>query len=638
MIITRIKGCNILKYRRLELALPESGLIAISGQNESGKSSIGEAVCFALFGRTFSIGPDELDKVVRWGENHCTVTLDFTVDGVAWELSRMLDRDGNHGASLTRAGDEEPVARGVKVVNERLVELVGFEYEQFVESFYLAQREITTPHPHSQAVKIMAGIAPLERVREEIAGEIRERHELLGEVQAEIDTVRSDLDALDVEPGRLERLERERATLRDQADQVGGLGEEIAQRVDTYAEHMRAIYQAQSARSRAAFLRFVFFLLALAALALWWLLGEGAEMPLAGQVRGLLDQYAPQYVQVPLQWWLWGAAGLGGLFLLSWLRVAAKGGRVRRLRAEAGQLAESLQRARDLEIEIEQPLPEALEETPAAPAGESAEEALDDEAGEEASVEVVPERPDAMAFESLVERIASGEAAVRQVRAYVEPELVWLDWVREQLGAEVATLDAAIEEEQARLREATNLGQVLEGLREQREEVEARIRLRETAIELLEGAVGALSNQFNRDIKELVARLLPRFTDGRYEHLQIDRDLSVRVFSAEKRDFMDLEEVSSGTQRQIMLALRLALSQKLLARKVRGRQFAFLDEPFAFFDEERTRRALAALAELGEDISQVWIVAQSFPEDAGVGFDVHIECRREQDELVRGIE
>ncbi len=636
MIITRIKGSNILKYRRLELALPESGLIAISGQNESGKSSIGEAVCFALFGRTFSIGPDDLDKVVRWGENHCAVTLDFTVDGVAWELSRMLDRDGNHGASLTRVGDEEPVARGVKVVNERLVELIGFEYEQFVESFYLAQREITTPHPHSQAVKIMAGIAPLERVREEFAGEIRERHELLGEMQAEIDTVRSDLDALDVEPGRLERLEREHATLRDQVDQIRGLGEEIGQRMDTYAEHMRAIYQAQSARSRASFLRFVFFLLTLVALALWWLLGEGADMPLAGQVRGLLDQYAPQYVQVPLQWWLWGAAGLGGLFLLSWLRVAAQGGRVRRLRAEAGQLAESLQRARNLEIE--QPLPEAEEEVPAAPAGEVAEEASEDEAGEEASVEVAPERPDAMAFESLVERIASGEAAVRQVRAYVEPELAWLEWVREQLDAQVATLDAAIEEEQARLREAANLEQVLEGLREQREEGEARIRLRETAIELLGGAVGALSNQFNRDIKELVARLLPRFTDGRYEHLQIDRDLSVRVFSAEKRDFMDLEEVSSGTQRQIMLALRLALSQKLLARTVHGRQFAFLDEPFAFFDEERTRCALGALADLGEDISQVWIVAQSFPEDAGVGFDVHIECYREQDELVRGVE
>ncbi len=636
MIITRIKGSNILKYRRLELALPESGLIAISGQNESGKSSIGEAVCFALFGRTFSIGPDELEKVVRWGENHCAVTLDFTVDGVAWELSRMLDRDGNHGASLTRVGDEEPLARGVKAVDERLVELIGFEYEQFVESFYLAQREITTPHPHSQAVKIMAGIAPLERVRQEIDSEIRERGELLGEVQAEIDAVRNDLDELDIEPGCLERLETERAQLCDQADQVRGLAEEIAQRMETYAGHMRAIYQARSARSRAAFLRFLFFVTALVAGALWWMLGQGAEMPLAGQVRGLLDRYLPQYAQVPLQWWLWAAAGATGLFLLSWMRVAAKGARERRLRTEAGQLADSLQRSRDLEIGIA--LPESAVSTAGSGAGDAAQETTGDEAPDESAVEPIPERPERQALESLVEGIAAAEATVRQVRAYVEPELAWLEWVGEWLDDQVEMLDRAIEEEQGRLREATNLKQVLEGLREQREEVEGRIRLRETAIELLDGAVDALSNHFNRDIKDLVARLLPRFTDGRYEHLQIGRDLSVRVFSAEKRDFMDLEEVSSGTQRQIMLALRLALSQKLLARKVRGRQFAFLDEPFAFFDEERTRRALAALAELGEDISQVWIVAQSFPEDTEVRFDVHIECRREQDELVLGVE
>ena len=130
--------------------------------------------------------------------------------------------------------------------------------------------------------------------------------------------------------------------------------------------------------------------------------------------------------------------------------------------------------------------------------------------------------------------------------------------------------------------------------------------------------------------------MLPLFTDARYEHLQIDDDLKVRVFSSEKRDFMDLEEVSSGTQRQIMLALRLALSQKLLSRAVKGKQFAFLDEPFAFFDEERTRKALTALANLGEDVSQVWIVAQTFPQDAEVSFEANIVCERAQDELVIG--
>jgi exonuclease SbcC len=98
------------------------------------------------------------------------------------------------------------------------------------------------------------------------------------------------------------------------------------------------------------------------------------------------------------------------------------------------------------------------------------------------------------------------------------------------------------------------------------------------------------------------------------------------VFSSAKRDFMDLEEVSSGTQRQIMLALRLALSKKLLSRTVKGKQFAFLDEPFAFFDDGRTRKALHALTDIGDDISQVWIVAQDFPDNCDVKFDTMINC------------
>ena len=69
---------------------------------------------------------------------------------------------------------------------------------------------------------------------------------------------------------------------------------------------------------------------------------------------------------------------------------------------------------------------------------------------------------------------------------------------------------------------------------------------------------------FNRDVRGLVSRTLPLLTEGRYEHLKIDESLHVQVFSSVKRDFMDLEEISSGTQRQIMLSVRLALSQEFI--------------------------------------------------------------------------
>ena len=69
MIITEVQAENVLKYKHLSLEnLPATGVVAISGPNESGKSSIGETICFALFGRTFSLGPDQLHKIVHWGE------------------------------------------------------------------------------------------------------------------------------------------------------------------------------------------------------------------------------------------------------------------------------------------------------------------------------------------------------------------------------------------------------------------------------------------------------------------------------------------------------------------------------------------------------------------------------------------
>ena len=94
---------------------------------------------------------------------------------------------------------------------------------------------------------------------------------------------------------------------------------------------------------------------------------------------------------------------------------------------------------------------------------------------------------------------------------------------------------------------------------------------------------------------------------------------------------LDLDEISNGTQRQIMLALRLGLSQELVARLVRDDQFVFLDEPFAFFDSRRMRGVLKNLSELGGDLTQYWIVAQRFPQDAPIGLE--IACGQHPDTL-----
>jgi hypothetical protein len=191
-------------------------------------------------------------------------------------------------------------------------------------------------------------------------------------------------------------------------------------------------------------------------------------------------------------------------------------------------------------------------------------------------------------------------------------------------AADIAGRDAQIAQEQERVRRHAELTAVAEGLRARGEALAHRLRVRDLATDLLAGAIHYISQRFNTEVRNLCADSLPKFTNGRYQHLQIDQDLRVKAFSNEKHDFMDLDEISSGTQRQIMLAVRLALSQKLVNSVIQGPQFVFLDEPFAFFDESRTASALAVLPQVSRDFTQIWVTSQTFP--AASRFDLVVEC------------
>jgi exonuclease SbcC len=539
--------------------------------------------------------------------------LEFSVEDQRYVLSRYLDRDGKHSAKLSNADDvDNPIVRGVRPVADRLLAIMGFAYDEFVESFYLAQREITTPHPHSHAVKLMAGVAPLETVGGALRAEIAEREEMIGEIDVEWEAVDADVKTLGIQDGHMPRIEDDRHAAATQLDQVHASIEAIGEGLDVYTANTTKTHRLQGSKGRASLLRLIVLLLAVASGGLWALLTYGADLPQAETARQLLGEYVPEWQESKTLWIGYLAAGLGVLFLLLWMRVAGLRRQVRKLHEESLQLDAALAQARKVEIE-------PLDHSPADRA---------DEADDEDDQLVLPGRPENGEYEMLRKLLAQGDGTTRLAGEYCEREVGWLNQVAGRLSEQVADLDQEIDDEQARLQEAIDLSDVLNGLTDRREEIEARIADRARGLELLDGAIAHLSSHFNRDIKELVGRMLPLFTDGRYEHLQIDEGLKVRVFSNDKRDFMDLEEVSSGTQRQIMLALRLALSKKLLSRTVKGKQFAFLDEPFAFFDQGRTRTALHALADLGDDISQVWIVAQDFPENCEVSFDTIINCER----------
>ncbi|HEC07055.1 MAG TPA: ATPase [Thiolapillus brandeum] len=631
MIINAVKATNVLKYAELDLQdLPEKGIIAISGENESGKSTIGETVCFALFGRTFSLGPDDLDKVLRWGEHHCAVTLDFTVDGVAYQLSRFLDRDGSHSARLSKADDiDNPIARGVSGVADRLFEILGYEFDEFVESFYLAQREITTPHPHSVAVKTMAGVAPLEYVAAGFEDEIAQFDEMTEELEAEAEALNQELEELDFQEGYLMQLEDGKNELEAEINANKSVVENLEAAADVYVQNQPLLKRALGKRGRARFWRFISFVLALIAGGAWFLLAKKPDMAQSQQLLQMLQQKLPNWQDAWIPYIGYAGIGFAVLMLLFWIRSAQHASRARTLADDSRVFSDALEKARAVTPFVGETASEK-EEAASKPEPEFS------EAGEEQmTIPAVdePVRPEESAFAALLSKVDDVVADIAEVRTYVEAESHWL---RSQINSKEEkfwALGQEVDRELERVRQVARLTEVTESLQQKIMEIQGKKEKRLKAIELLEGASGFVSSNFNRDIRDLVARTLPVFTQGRYEHLRIDPDLTVRVFSSDKRDFMDLDEVSSGTQRQIMLALRLALSEKLLTRRVHGDQFAFLDEPFAFFDEDRTRYALKALTGMSDKLSQIWIVAQVYPEGTDVEFALSLKCSRDLDRL-----
>ncbi|MGB7551331.1 MAG: AAA family ATPase, partial [Chromatiaceae bacterium] len=336
MIILRIKAECLHRYRRLRLTdLPERGIIALSGDNESGKSGIGEIICFALFGRTFSLAEDRIGKLVHWGAGEGAVTLRFRVKGRNYEVSRHLARDGEQSARLILVdAPDGPLARATGVT-EAITRLLGYGFDDYIETFYLAQREIGSPHPHSPAVRAMVGAASLEECASGLGEEIRQTEATLASLLKQQGNLTDELGRISPEPGRVQALEINLAEIAEREARLSARLPALQTASDEYSQAYRRLGSHGARRALAGLFSNIALLAVLAVGTIWGLLRFQPEtwpIPvLLTWLEGLIAEtgLTPHTVVLAVE------VVLGGLLLLFWLWLAllALGMRRRRSRA-----------------------------------------------------------------------------------------------------------------------------------------------------------------------------------------------------------------------------------------------------------------------------------------------------------------
>ncbi|MFP6738457.1 MAG: AAA family ATPase, partial [Planctomycetota bacterium] len=193
MIIRSIKAENFMKFARLSLTgLPDNGVIGILGPNESGKSTIGEAILFAFFGQSRMSKSSPLESLIHWGSEYMRIEIDFIL-GIELGKKRLLrvyreiDRFGTNYAKIMELPGKGEVARGNREVTAFIQNHIGFDLFEFHHAFYHDQygsRQVD--NSQREFLERLTGVRQMENATERIGTEIEQLEREFAHYQKDI--------------------------------------------------------------------------------------------------------------------------------------------------------------------------------------------------------------------------------------------------------------------------------------------------------------------------------------------------------------------------------------------------------------------------------------------------------------------
>jgi DNA repair protein SbcC/Rad50 len=203
-------------YHEADVDLSALTLASVVGQNGAGKSTILEAVVFALTGgRQLR----SLDSFVRKGAEECRVALTFSIGGNRYRLTRTRSTRSAGKSTLELCREEGGlwVAEGtqVKETEARVASILAVDEEILLLTSVITQEDAGSFFRLQPAQRLegLGRILQLDAVYNPIADHMKAR---AAEQRAALDTARAEIERLESEAARLASLESDLAYARNQ--------------------------------------------------------------------------------------------------------------------------------------------------------------------------------------------------------------------------------------------------------------------------------------------------------------------------------------------------------------------------------------------------------------------------------------
>lgn len=165
---------------RAEIDFSDLDLFAIIGPTGSGKTSLLDAMTWALYGRTSRLGKVAAE-LISHGSNKVTAHLEFVVGNDRYQVARTAKRSGSPQIRFEKYdGTWIPVeADGAAEINDAVSRIVGLDFDAFTRSVILPQGKFDAflrgEHKERREIlKTLLGLEVYDRMRE-LAGTKRDQ-------------------------------------------------------------------------------------------------------------------------------------------------------------------------------------------------------------------------------------------------------------------------------------------------------------------------------------------------------------------------------------------------------------------------------------------------------------------------------
>jgi DNA repair protein SbcC/Rad50 len=252
----RVSGLTSFRDAQ-EIDFSDLGTFAITGDTGSGKSSILDAMTFALFGRVDRVDAKHVKDMISQGQPRMAVELEFAVEFDRYRVTRSTPRTGATKIMLERAEGDGWTQYGegadrVRDADAIIRRVVGLDYTAFTRSVLLPQGKFAEfltgdPGQRRDILTELLGLSIFERMA-------KHANSLAKDERLRADTIRELLEReyAGVTAEAVKEAKREAKAARAEEKRLAAAGARIVKLLESFEAGRRAAEELEACAAEAA--------------------------------------------------------------------------------------------------------------------------------------------------------------------------------------------------------------------------------------------------------------------------------------------------------------------------------------------------------------------------------------------------